>query len=230
VFANPILKRAKTALRHITVPRERKWIDGALTQQLMKAAIQRKDLVAAMLFGSAYVFMARVPSELLVWQFQGTVLTGAKVAPFSVSVQVGSEELRIHLKKRKNARFGDTIRRACGCHLAPALCPVHTFGPWLKASTVGTFPFQGITPAKATRLLREYLEICSISEVKAYSLHAFRRGAAQDMCNMGCTLQELLEAGGWCSRACFAYLQPQDLNLSAVVKHIVDESDSESED
>jgi hypothetical protein len=63
----------------------------------MKVAIQRKDLVAAMFFGSAYVFMARVPSELLVWQFQGTGLTGAKVAPFSVSVQVGSEELRIHL-------------------------------------------------------------------------------------------------------------------------------------
>ena len=47
---------------------------------------------------------------------------------------------------------------------------------------------------------------------------------------MGCTLQELLEAGGWTSRACFAYLRPHDLDLNAVVKHIVDGSDSESED
>jgi hypothetical protein len=230
VFGHPILKRAKTALKHITVPRERRWIDAVLTQKLMKVAIQHGNVVAAMLFGAAYVFMARVPSELLKWQYQGASLTGAAGTPFDVAVQVDGVELRVHLKRRKNARHGDTIRRVCACHLAPALCPVHTFGPWLQAFAMGASPFEGWTPAKATKILRVYLAECGVGDTSKYSLHAFRRGAAQDMCDMGCTLEELLNAGGWSSRACFAYLRPQDLDMKAVIKHVVDLSDSESED
>jgi hypothetical protein len=182
-----------------------------------------------MLFGAAYVFMARVPSELLTWQFQGQCLTEARGVPFAVAVQVNDVEMRIHLKRRKNAQHGDTIRRCCACHLAPALCPIHTFGPWMQSFKIGASPFQGLTPAKATKLLRTYLAECGVDDPMKYSLHGFRRGAAQDMCDMGCTLQELLVAGGWSSRACFAYLRPEDLDMKAVIKHVVDASDSESE-
>jgi hypothetical protein len=49
----------------------------------------------------------------------------------------------------------------------------------------------------------------------------------EDFVDAGCTLQMLLEAGGWASRACFMYLKPQDLDLKAVVRFVADESDSE---
>jgi hypothetical protein len=229
VFSDPILRRVKTSLKNVTKPRERGWIGGDLTQQLMRAAVNNGDVRSAMLFGAAYVFLARVPSELLPWQVGGTQLTDARGGLFAAAVQVGDDEVRVHLQTRKNARHGDTIRRLCACNKAPALCPVHTLGPWLKAFPIGHKPFEGLTAAAATKLLRKYLGECGIENVAVYSLHSFRRGCAQDLCDFGATLQDLLSAGGWNSRACFTYLRPQDMNLKAIAKFIAEDSDSDGE-
>ena len=184
----------------------------------------------AMLYADAYVYMARVPSELLKWQWGGSVLTSRSQAAYPVSVQANGVEVRVHIAQRKNARLGDTIRRVCSCEKSKALCPVHSIGDWLADFKVGEFPFLGISPGMATRRLRADLRDVGVADYNLFSLHSFRRGAAQDMSDMGCTLQELLDAGGWSSRACFAYLRPQDLDLKAVIRFVVDGSDSESED
>ena len=228
-FSDPMLRRAKTALKHITRPKEKRWIDGHLTQRLMKAAIADSNVKCAMLFCAAYVFMARVPSELLPWMADGKGLTERSRVLMSIAVQYDDCEMRVHLAKRKNARWGDTIRRSCACSLAPALCPVHVLAPWLDGFRRGEMPFKGISAAGATKKLREYLARCGIEDPGNYSLHSFRRGAAQDYVDFGCTLQQLLIAGGWCSRACFAYLKPEDLNVGAAAKFIIDDSDSDAD-
>ena len=230
VFENPVLKRAKTALKHVTVHKERRWIGGSLVQSLMKEALRVKDVQSAMLFAAAYVYMARVPSELLTWQAGGSLLTGRSGSVFRACVQTGEHEVRVHLQQRNNAQSGDTVRRVCSCSKAPALCPVHVLGPWLRSFGVGAMPFQGVTAAAATRRLRRYLEALGVADVGLYSLHAFRRDAANDMKDMGCTLAELLEAGGWTSRACLKYLKPEDLDLHAVIKFVAVESESERDD
>ena len=195
----------------------------------MRAAIKEGDMVSAMLFASAYVFLARVPSELLTWSVDGKGLTDRKRVCTSVAVQWDDKELRVHLCKRKNARWGDTIRRSCSCSLSEALCPVHTIVPWLREHSRGARPFGKLSAVQATKKLRHYLTICGVDEPSKYTLHCFRRGAAQDYVEFGCTLQELLIAGGWSSRACFVYLRPKDMNVHNVAKFVVDNSDSEDE-
>jgi hypothetical protein len=101
VFADPLLRRAKTALRHITRPREKKWINGSMTQQLVREAYERDDIQMAMLFVAAYVFLARVPSELLTWKVDGEGVTSGRRAGLDVAVQWNTCEVRVHLHRRK---------------------------------------------------------------------------------------------------------------------------------
>ena len=226
-FDDPVLRRAKTALKLITRPKQKRWVGAKLTQKLMRMAIMRFDGAMAMMYCAAYVFLARVPSELLAWQYDGERITHRDATESKIAVQFTSSEMRVHMATRKNARQGDTVRRGCSCYICEALCPIHIIGPWLTKCAVGEAPFGEMSAATATRKLRNDLEACGVQDFVLYSLHSFRRGGAQDMKEMGCSVEDTQRAGGWQSRAYFGYLQPEDVNTSAVVNSMVDDSDSD---
>jgi hypothetical protein len=226
-FDDPILRRAKTALKLVTRPKLKRWISGKLTLMLMGRALERRDGTAAMLYCAAYVFLARVPSELLTWQVDELRLTNRDEMEMKVAVQHTEEEIRVHMVTRKNARFGDTIRRTCSCHLCVGLCPIHVVGQWLTQFKRGEAPFGKLTPAAATRLLRNDLSACGVKDFALYSLHSFRRGCAQDMKMMGCPIDDIKRAGGWSSGAYGNYLIPEDMDVKATIDFMVDDSDSD---
>jgi hypothetical protein len=226
-FDDPILKRAKTALKLMTRPKQKRWIGAKLTMKIMSMAMARRDGTMAMLYCAAYVFMARVPSELLTWQVDGERLTSKEAMVVNVAVQHTDVEMRVHLGTRKNSKFGDTIRRVCSCHLCKALCPIHVIGQWLTQFKRGDAPFGRLSPAAATRCLRNDLSACGVKDGPLYSLHSFRRGGAQDMKELGCPIEDIKRAGGWASRAYCGYLVPEDMDLDATISFMVDESDSE---
>ena len=125
--------------------------------------------------------------------------------------------------------MGDTIRRGCSCSLAEAHCPVHAIAPWLQSFRHGDLSFKELPAAVATKKLRHFLGRCRLQDPQLYTLHCFRRGAAQDYVDFGRTFQQLLIAGGWNSRECFVYLRPEDLNVNAAAKFIADDYDSDNE-
>ena len=229
VFKHPLLRRAKTALKLVTKPREKMWIGYELTLKLMRAAHSDGDLTCAMLYACAYIFMSRVPSELLPMQWGGSTITNVQGAAFRSALQGNDGEARLVLRTRKNARHGDMVRRDCICNKCKALCPVHIVLPWLRSHEVGYAPFRNFSASSATRKLRKHLATIGIDNPNAYSLHCFRRGAAQDLVQMGADIATLLAAGGWNSRACFDYVKPADLHGQAILEYIIDESESDRE-
>jgi hypothetical protein len=195
--------------------------------KLMRAAADEGDLQCAMFYNSAYILMARVQSELLPITFGGSTIDDGKRCSAAVVAQCNTTEFRVHLRRRKNARLGATIRRLCTCCTHPTTCPTHTLAPWYKTFDVDERPFGNLTAGIAVRKLRRHLAAIGVSDAERYTLHAFRRGAAQDLAAGGCTIVQLLRAGGWRSKACFQYLDQADLNMIAAAAYMANESDSD---
>ena len=229
VFEDKVLKRAKGALKRVSVFREKRWVQYDILQKIVGCAIQRGERMMAMAYLAAYIFLSRVPSELLVLEYGGDVLTSRQDCMGLNVIQCAVTEVRVHLNRRKNAAEGASLRRMCTCKTHSLVCPIHALSPWIKSHKVGDRLFPGLTPAAFNKRLRMHLDLCEIAESKLYSSHAFRRGAAQDLSLGGCSLRVLLVAGGWHSRACFLYLKHEDLNMASVAAFLANESDSDGD-
>jgi hypothetical protein len=229
VFGDPALRRAKNALKLTTRVREKMWIQAPLLVRLVSLAHGEGNMAAIILYVLAYVFMMRVPSELIPLRNGGVGLTGVAETTFLSTIQRNDSEVRIVLKRRKNAQKGDIVRRDCSCHLVKQLCPVHVVVPMLMAYGSGCRIFEGFTPAAATRMLRKHLVALKVVGAMTYTLHSFRRGAAQDVMEAGCSMKFLLAAGGWSSRACFIYIKSRDLCDRSAMEYLVDNSDSDED-
>ena len=62
-----------------------------------------------------------------------------------------------------------------------------------------------------------------------FGTHAFRRGMAQEIVDMGGSLATLMEAGGWTSSAFRVYLRGTQVEDMAVASAIIQLSDSETD-
>jgi hypothetical protein len=215
-------------VRILTRPKTKTWISGSVVDSLMTFAVDEGDVEAAVLYGLAFSFLLRVPSELLCIEFAGTELTTLENSSGGKSrLQVGADEVRLHLTSRKNARWGATIARRCSCARSKQSCAVHALGAWFKSLPIGSKPFRKWYPAAATRALRRRLDSCGVELSASYTLHAFRRGAAHDMALAGSTLIEILLAGGWSSAAFLAYMKQEELNTLAATAMVAENSDSD---
>ena len=176
----------------------------------------------------AYAFMLRVPSELLPLSIDCKGLTEREEASkVHSSMQTGAGTVRIHLASRKNAQWGQSISRNCWCATSKLTCPVHTVMELCGGMDDGWAIFKGLTPCAATKTLRKHLQCIGLAKVEEVTLHAFRRGHAQDMADGGSALTEILRAGGWRSVAFAEYLQTHELETKAVLETQLEESDSE---
>ena len=73
------------------------------------------------------------------------------------------------------------------------------------------------------------LEKLRVPRAKAYRLHDFRRGHAQDMAAKGRTLAQILRAGDWRSSAFAIYLDTPDIQARAVVETALNAEDSDGD-
>ena len=79
-----------------------------------------------------------------------------------------------------------------------------------------------------TKHLRACVTRLSLTSLAGVSSHAFRRGMAQDILAIGCSLAVLLRAGDWSSSAYLRYVktaQPEDAAIAQAVIHVSDSED-----
>jgi hypothetical protein len=225
VFAEPLLRRAKQCVKAITIPRAKMWIQLPLVEKLMSVAISESDLTSAALYALAYIFLARVASELF-----GMTFSRQESGPVpKARIRICSDEVSLTLASRKNEPLGSTLVRRCFCGRSKRVCPVHAVAHWIRSLPCGATPFKHLTPSKALFELRRRLQILNIPKHDCYGLHSFRRGGAQDMAQWGSSVIEIAHAGGWRSTAFLKYMRVEDLCTIAATSHICDLSDSDDE-
>jgi hypothetical protein len=78
-------------------------------------------------------------------------------------------------------------------------------------------------------LLKKYSVEMGLPFGDRLSSHAFRRGMAQEILDLGGSLGTLLKAGDWCSSAFLKYLRHQQTEDVAAGAVIINLSDSEAE-
>ena len=157
VFQEPALQRAKVAIkkRLLFIPREPMFIrHPMLIEALQYAEAFPKWKLTVTWMLTAYVFMARVPSECLPL----TIVNGE--VKFGVAQRHQSElhlkdnEVVLCLKRRKNRLYGGKIHRFCWCKWCKETYPAHTLGKLLAEWPVGSMPFKPFTARKAINSLR----------------------------------------------------------------------------
>ena len=199
----------------------------------MAIAMSEKDIAAAVFYAICYTFGLRVPSECLTLRFCGT--SEVDIAPTDVdgpSIFVRRKALHLVYRRTKNEPRGCVIVRYCCCGHCPQICPVHSIASYLLRLDKGARPF-AYTPAAATKELRRRLALCcskDIDDPAHFSLHAFRRGGAQDLASRGAPIHEVLGYGRWRSGAIFKYLSERDLDVEAATHLVSNESDSDCEE
>ena len=228
---SPLVKRAKAALKkEQKAPRERRFIDGALTARLFAATVEH-DTALAMLYLFAYTFLLRVPSEALLAQVGSFSEDGEGVLPTGLRSRAGLRggELVLQLARRKNRPHGSTLVRGCWCSSCGTTCPAHVLGPWLASFPAGGRQFAHLTAKAARDGLKLRLAQLKVSHANEYWLHDFRRGHTQELLSSGSSLAVILRAGEWKTPAFMCYLDMQSLEKEAVVQAHQVESDSDSD-
>ncbi len=76
-------------------------------------------------------------------------------------------------------------------------------------------PLFDVTASVALASVRD---ACLANSLPKVGWHAFRRGAARDMLNSGCSLAQILEAGGWRSAAFLRYLSRRDIDARVALE------------
>ena len=80
---------------------------------------------------------------------------------------------------------------------------------------------------------KQYLEIlrptCQVLGLPTISWHSFRRGSAADMLKHGCTVAQIMKAGGWKSCAFIRYLDKWDVDDRANLELALAASATEDE-
>ena len=107
------------------------------------------------------------------------------------------------------------------------LCPVLALRQWggLKTSNkkLPVFRFQDGTPltgVKLNRILDQTLGKYTNKTIGKFTTHSFRIGLASELGRLGCTDEEIKEAGRWSSRAFERYIKLQRPKRGPAAQHI----------
>ena len=226
---NPLLRRAKQAVKSRWKPKQKTWVTLKVLEELMMNARKKEDEVWLMLFLVSYMFLLRVPSEALPMR----VITGAagefKEGHTKSELYWQEDQLILRLDSRKNEKLPTMLKRTCWCETSALTCPIHMFASWAFDTDNGGLLFKGITPAMVTTNLRKRLDDIELLNANIFTTHAFRRGHAKDMAMAGRPVAEILREGGWHSSAWIAYPDPRELEDAAVMEAHMELSDSDAE-
>ena len=227
----PLQNRAKQELkRRQGPPRQKRFIQQVTLSALIEHANHEGNVTMGMLYLAAYVFMLRVPSELLPVVVGKEGAANAALAPGEHSCfSMCAQTLTLRLARRKNRPQGSCLTRSCWCDTRPELCPVHVLGAWVSQQPGRSKPFMHIASGSARQDLKRRLFRLGIDCANSYWLHDLRRGHAQDMVDEGGRLCEILQAGQWKSPAFTKYLDLEAVEMQAVVEAHMAESEDEDE-
>lgn len=225
-----VIGRCKRSIgkRQVACVAPRPAVQHALLVRLMTCAVNEEDIVSAMLYCTAYVFLLRVPSEGL-----PLIKVSAETAAHQswhdkARIFVSGSQLVIKLPTRKNALAGSTLARSCWCARCKDTCPNHRLGVWVRDMPDGTMLFSGISQQGVNQALRRRVRSCGVPDAASFSSKVFRRGHARDMVQRGSRIAEILAAGQWRSPQFMKYLDIQELESATVLEAaLADESASD---
>ena len=148
----------------------------------------------------SWVFMLRACSEASPLRRASSDAEMDAFTPLPTGVDgvvgLSGQTLIVRLRSRKNALFGDIIKRSCSCleklgvsaHVPPALCPVHVLWPWVQTCcSPGDFLFGKRTTSVAAGWLRMALLARDAPHGDKFGLHVVQRGAARELVSTGAT-------------------------------------------
>ena len=163
-----------------------------LLLRILKLALAKRWMLEALAFAVAYIFLLRVPSELLGQARAELFASRPRCISYGPIRRKGQRQLR-------------TLPRRCACNGVALLCAHHWAGLALElaAGQRRALLFEGYSAARLLRALHALLRELRI-DPSGYTLHSFRRGAAMDVLEKE-GLAAMLFAGEWRSAAAFAY-------------------------
>ena len=198
-------RRPKTAVTSKTV------------QALIKEAVKDDKPDMACLMAVGRLFMLRIPSEGIPLEWNGT----------HSSIEVDEQRAVITLATRKNSRVPvKLVRRCCCVSSGRSLCAVHWLLRHRAHGGEGRLFKFGVN--QFVNRVRTYATKLGMDELRRVSTHAFRRGMAQDILDLGGNVATLLRAGDWSSSAFLKYVryaQPQEVAISQAVIDVSDSDD-----
>ncbi len=211
--------------RKITTHRTKVALQADQVRVLVRRLVAEGLLETARVVVVARDFMLRVQSELGPLQLDG------RPPRWHSRVVFDCDRVRLILASRKNAPDGAEIVRRCTCARSPRkmlLCGVCCIRALVRdARARGVAPDDLILSGGLSVHLARVQRYAEVLCLPRPSWHSFRRGAARDMLKRGCTLAQLLEAGGWRSSAFLQYLSRRDIDARTGIELALIDSDSE---
>ena len=132
----------------------------------------------------------------------------------------------LRLRKRKQKQAGSLIARECSCSTNPLLCAFHAVCRLTENKAPGTLLWD-LTAHSLQTQLRFALKFVGFENCGAMTLKAFRSGRATTMAANGASLQAILEAGEWKSRAVLNYVASEQVDDIAILDATLQQSDDE---
>ena len=199
--------------RELHQPRLKLFIDRHMLCNMVLAVERNwEDMSGAALWMMSYIFLLRLPSEALP-ACKGSP-DNAQLADKQTLVWREGDVICLRLLRRKNMPHGSgTLRRECTCRGSVHTCAVHSLWErfWLHKDE-GEQPWARLNPSRATSKMRGLLKRMRVPNAEQYGTHDFRRGHADDMRKLGCTLPEILKAGQWRSASFMSYIDEAGLD------------------
>ena len=197
--------------------------------KLIRAAVDSGDMELARLLAIARHFLLRAADELFPLQRAGRSSLPSDSLAWHSELDLGKTSV-IVLRTRKNKPRGSKISRSCVCRTQhPLLCGACILrvlsqdsirqrkGPQERLFT--SSPTSALTRLRSLAL--------DLGLPVHFGWHSLRRGMARDLLDGGCSLGQLLYAGGWRSAAVLRYLTWPDVDSRVATDLVINESDSD---
>ena len=228
---------------------KRRALKSAVTRDMLGQIISDFGLEAEFsLFATiSWVFLLRALAECLPlrcaypWE---DLREGSPIDDNSDAViGLRDDTVRIQLRRRKNARNGAVITRACTCgakgssgadvelHVPRTLCPVHRIWECIrKKCMAGKNIFPSLSLSKVNPTLRDVAARHGWPNPLSFGTHAFRRGGAQALAKVDAAYATICRAGQWKSNCATRYLNLADIETRTAARVEIAEGISSSSD
>ncbi len=207
-----------------------------LTQMVQRSCDQELNILMC----TCFMFLLRLKDEgMPLCRGLSTDRPETTLVDRHSSVFLYMGELVILLKKRKNKKTGDILRRGCCCGKIPcgsvpegakrawsSYCPVHVIWPFIMKRRVGEAVFPSLRYNNVLQRMKSLAKECG--EDGNIGSQGLRKGAANSITACGGDLADLLEAGHWSSRAFMSYIDKQRIMGRVLFEKVaVEMSDSD---
>ena len=144
-------------------------------------------------------------------------------------------KLWIRWRRRKHRPDGCTRSLPCSCAADGAqfcaTCRLKAYAEehgLLSGSQAGTRLWAQATPSSSLAVLRQALGLLQIPGAASFTWKAVRAGRATELSRTpGVSIQEIMMAGDWLSKAVFCYIKESEIDAESVIAAAVEESEDE---